>query len=600
MGLATGHSVTMSLQKREKHFGVGGRLHAHVMGVKSISEGHLWDGRLVQPFFPTPNPEVGILSETKRLIKSVQAFRHLTLDKKTPQIDAVKRRRAHPVLQILGHLSIGEGLDLPLNDSTTAPTKNRKHARESVLRPEIVGIQESHIFALGLLKTKVPRLGRTTTVLSQNPSFGDGLTNEFHTSVGAAVVHRYQFHARKKIASKALQRLRKITLGIVDRHDDGNGLHDRVFFLLQQKPGGFHHNDREVGLILDTVAEKLFHCAVSEPPRAALLWRDFVKTRSLADLTFDHQRLLPAVWKNLRHLNEDIPASDKLSNIYRHTRLTNLGRQKSCEQIISALQNSGVPVIVLKGVTLNIDVYQDLGARPAHDFDLLVPFHQADEAFEVARREGWSRVENYQPSLKLEHGETLTKGQSEFDLHWFALREARDVVFDHPLWEAAVPFKVGDVETLMLCPEHQLLHLLVNGTRELEHCYRFLIDLTMFLRKYEHRLDISLVEEQLGNRHLLHRLSYLPLEEIGYGHLFSKSRPTLLDRCWSWCSRCIHDGSGELLFGVFPFLDYALHYAGRKENPLNLLSYFQHRLKITGPVDFATRCWKKMVRTASG
>lgn len=348
---------------------------------------------------------------------------------------------------------------------------------------------------------------------------------------------------------------------------------------------------------MDALAEKLFHCAVEEPGQAALLWRDFVESHPFADLNFDQQRLLPMVWKNLRHLPENIPASDKLSNIYRHTRLTNLGRQKSCERILSALQNSGVPVIVLKGVTLNLDVYQDLGARPAHDFDLLVPFHKADEAFAVAAREGWTRSENYQPSLKLEHGETLTKGHSEFDLHWFALRETRDALLDEPLWQDAVPFKVGDVETLMLSPEHQLLHLLVNGTRELEHCYRFLIDLTMFLRKYESRIDISAVEELLRERHLLHRLSYLPLQDIGYGRLFSGSNPSLLDRLWSWCSRCIHDGSGEVLFGVFPFLDYALHYAGRKDKPLTLTAYLQHRLKITGPVDFATRCWKKLQRT---
>ena len=348
---------------------------------------------------------------------------------------------------------------------------------------------------------------------------------------------------------------------------------------------------------MDAVAKQLFHCAVSEPQQAALLWRDFVSTHSFADLSFDHQRLLPAVWKNLQNLSEDIPAADKLLNVYRHTRLTNLGRQKSCEQIILALQNAGVPVIVLKGVALNIDVYQDLGARPAHDFDLLIPFSQAHKAFDVAGRQGWSRTENYQPSLKLEHGETLTKGHSEFDLHWFALRESRDVIFDDPLWEAAVPFKVGDVETLMLCPEHQLLHLLVNGTRELEHCYRFLIDLTMFLRKYESRLNFSLVEDLLSERRLLHRLSYLPLEEIGYRHHFSETRPTLLDRCWSWCSRCIHDGSGELLFGVFPFLDYALHYARKKDNPLRFFSYLQYRLKITGPLDFGRRCWKKIVRT---
>ena len=82
---------------------------------------------------------------------------------------------------------------------------------------------------------------------------------------------------------------------------------------------------------------------------------------------------------------------------------------------------------------------------------------------------------------------------------------------------------------------------------------------------------------QTGKSHLLQACCqavdegalYLPLEEIGFTGIRQDIRPGLLDRCWSWCSRNVNDGSGEMEFGFFPFLDYWLHYSGRIERQLS-------------------------------
>ena len=314
-------------------------------------------------------------------------------------------------------------------------------------------------------------------------------------------------------------------------------------------------------------------------------------------LKFEHQRLLPMVWKNLSQSGGAVPGGDKLLNLYRHTHLTNLGRQRSCETVLEALQENGVQVIVLKGTALNIDVYGDLGARPAHDFDLLVRFAQVDEALAISYGQGWTADEELRPQLRLEHGGTLRKGKSEFDLHWFAMREAREVSFDEALWRRAVPLQVGRVKSLMLCPEHQLFHLLVNGTREPENCYRFLLDLTLFLRKYGDQVDMEEVFMLLRERHLSHRLTYLPWAELGVDNPFPQYKAPMFDRCWSWCTRYIHGGSGELVFGVFPFLDYFLHFTGVAESRMSPVSYFEARVGWSGVTDFVTRVWHKLLRT---
>ena len=333
------------------------------------------------------------------------------------------------------------------------------------------------------------------------------------------------------------------------------------------------------------------------------LWKEVTRHISFEALTDPQRRLLPAVWKNLSAEYDTFPGCHQLRGVYRLTWARNLQQQKCCERVIEQLGEAGIPTIAMKGIALNIAVYQDLGMRPAHDFDLLVPFPQARQALELLNNSGWQFAEPQEyspPELRLCQAIALGKDGFEFDLHWFALREARNPEHDTDLWERAVPLQVGAAQTKMLCPDHQLMHLLVNGTREPENSYRFLLDLKQFTREYGSEIDLPRVHRAMKERHLLHRISYLPLEEIECQHLRPETPTTPLDRVWSWCSRYVHDGTGEMEFGLFPFLDYLLHYAGRSDNPLTVLGYFQHQLKIESWSDFFSRFIGKFRRTLAG
>ena len=342
----------------------------------------------------------------------------------------------------------------------------------------------------------------------------------------------------------------------------------------------------------------LLRCATQESSVALRTWQKLLEATQLEDLHHVQRRLLPAIWENLSKEHADFPERDRLANLYRHSWAKNARHQKACGAVLERLQAAGIKVLLLKGIALNLTLYENLGTRTAEDFDLLVPFERADEALALLLSDGWESLEEkaQAPSTRLGHATSLGKQGLEFDLHWFALREARDPLWDEELWAQALPISVNKVEGLTLCPNHQLFHLLVNATREPENAYRFLLDLKNFREKFHSLVDLSVVHRMLGERHLLHRLSYLPLELIDWPSLRPQVKPTILDRCWSWCSRNVNDGSGEAVFGVFPFLDYWLHYGKRGEKTLNFKAYLQHHLRVSGRREFLTRLGKKFHR----
>ena len=348
------------------------------------------------------------------------------------------------------------------------------------------------------------------------------------------------------------------------------------------------------------VEHTLFFCATERGQSALDEWTRITRTVPWESFTTAERRLLPAVWKNLSSQFPEFPGRTRLANLYRFTWGQNFRLQHGAEQVIALLREAGIETLVLKGLALNATAYADMGARPAYDFDLLVPFTKAPEAIDVLLRDGWRFDPNEpapDPALRLGQAAPMRKGKLEFDLHWFALREARTPEWDQEFWEHSVDLTLGRTNCRTLCPQHQFFHLLVNAGREPENRYRYLLDLFHFVQKYGSEIDPEMVKRMLRERRLLHRLSYVPLEEIGWEHLRHGATAGPLDRLWSWCSRYVHDGSGELLFGVFPFVDYWLHYAGRSDIDLSLGQYMQHHLQLEGWNDFFRRLWGKLRRS---
>jgi len=182
--------------------------------------------------------------------------------------------------------------------------------------------------------------------------------------------------------------------------------------------------------------------------------------------------IAPLLFHSLRNINENgiIPQEfmEALKKGYYDNALRNMKLYNELGKFLKALKNTGIDVIVLKGAVLAETVYQDIGLRPMGDIDIMVRFDRKNE--------------NHVNSI-------INADTPLFDIH--ENLRGRDSfnrkINTQKLWENAEPIKLANVETLKLCPEHQLLHLIVHG-----NYFRgiiWLCDIAEFVRYYKDSMD---------------------------------------------------------------------------------------------------------------
>lgn len=342
---------------------------------------------------------------------------------------------------------------------------------------------------------------------------------------------------------------------------------------------------------------ELLRCASAPPGEALEQWRRLLAEVPVEDFDYAAQRLLPAVWVNLKKASKNFPEEARLRGIHRRTWIHNKRLTAAAGGVLDLLATRQIPAIVLKGLAYNELVYRDSGLRPSWDFDLLVPWERAGEAIELLEAGGWRfKQERLNPAERIEHGATLARDGMELDLHWNLMREARNPEQDAIFWREAVPIALDGRETLALSPTHQLFYLLAIADREPHNRVRYLLDLAFLIRQLGQEIDYQRVPAMLTERHIASRLRGLPLEEIGLEQLKEDLSPTVFDRLWSQASGYVFDGSHEWYYLVYPVLDYWLHYRGRSVPKWSVTEYLRRRLKVESAHDFLKRTLRKLAR----
>jgi hypothetical protein len=205
--------------------------------------------------------------------------------------------------------------------------------------------------------------------------------------------------------------------------------------------------------------------------RAALLdgndaldaWRAFTAAHGgIEDLGYASYRLLPRLSRTLAVLDPHDPETARLKGVYRHAWYANQQLLYDGSVAIGALQESGIPVIVLKGAAL-IALYPDnIGLRPMDDVDILVRPRDAERALAVLHALGWTSDERRSliQVMRLRHALALRGPRGELDLHWSSLAPRSD---DEQLWEDAIPVSLHGVRTSAPSPTDQLLLACAHG-----------------------------------------------------------------------------------------------------------------------------------------
>ncbi len=192
-------------------------------------------------------------------------------------------------------------------------------------------------------------------------------------------------------------------------------------------------------------------------------WRAEVDLSEADPATF---HLLPLASRRFADLAGD--DADRLSGVYRYSWYRNRMLVRSATRVLRALDDAGVPHLVLKGAALGVTTYHDAGTRPITDVDVLVHADDKQRAVDLLLSADWV-PDSPVPAemLRVHHTFNVSSGPlASVDLHWGILYLDRNPEADRRAWQRSVVIELDGVATSALSPTDQLLQALVHAEPE--------------------------------------------------------------------------------------------------------------------------------------
>ena len=235
--------------------------------------------------------------------------------------------------------------------------------------------------------------------------------------------------------------------------------------------------------------DRLIDLAVKEG-LGGFLYKSFLKAGLLETVTPQHKQ--------------------KLYNIYYLTVRFNLKLIHALNTILEPLNQKGVQVVLMQGMALLQQVYQDVGLRPMKDTDLWVLPHDYQYLVDSLMGLGFERDTLYSG--------TFRRGETTLDIHTHILWSDRIKAREHLLnkgqdeiFNKAVSVNVNGRKALCLSPQDQFLYL---GLHALKHNFDrlvWLVDIKSLVVGWKHSDWNLLIKraEELGHKKTLFYVLYL-------------------------------------------------------------------------------------------
>jgi hypothetical protein len=203
-------------------------------------------------------------------------------------------------------------------------------------------------------------------------------------------------------------------------------------------------------------------------------WKAMVDIHALDGESY---RWLPKLYRNLRAHELDDPLMPRLRGIYRKTWYSNQFKIRRLTEALEALHTGGVETVILNGSVLATRYYNDDGACPVDDLDVLVRPERVRAAIALLQGSGWMPAENTSRPLggnldsirpvcfESRHGVTI--GLHSHVLDGFPEASGTDSGAD--LWNAVMEIGLSERKVYALNPADQLLYVcaqeLLGGVR---------------------------------------------------------------------------------------------------------------------------------------
>ncbi len=232
------------------------------------------------------------------------------------------------------------------------------------------------------------------------------------------------------------------------------------------KSGAISHPDAP-GYVPTPAQRLLLQAAGADAETARAAWARWRERCEPGSTDAASTRLLPRVYSRrelLAVVSADIPV---LEEIYRYTWLRNQRLANAAAQVVHALQAEKIEVLLLKGLSLLITGYDDIGERYMDDFDFMIRPADVERAVAVLETLGWKPVapQSFSPGARRwRHSAELHQVDGlGCDIHWRLSRRPNAPVSEELLWSSRVPLSLREERAFTICAEHMLVHLFVHG-----------------------------------------------------------------------------------------------------------------------------------------
>ena len=215
--------------------------------------------------------------------------------------------------------------------------------------------------------------------------------------------------------------------------------------------------------------ELLLKAALWNQEEALQAWDSWVAHNNMGKAGNRLYPLGALVYHNLKDKIRE-PYTDKLKGIGRFIWFKNQLLFSKIKPILKAIEKEKIPILLLKGATLALGYYENIGLRTMEDIDIFVPRQEAMRVMGIVEKCGWKRFNIWrlfgEELIRKRHSVGFSNGKGQaMDLHWEGLWCSYKSNVDDWLWQAAQDFIFEGVPVKILTPSDQFFHVCIHGAQ---------------------------------------------------------------------------------------------------------------------------------------
>jgi hypothetical protein len=354
------------------------------------------------------------------------------------------------------------------------------------------------------------------------------------------------------------------------------------------------------------------------------LYRQWKEQIVFASLDKARLKLIPFLYLRLKELDTPDEEIKVIKGVYKFTWYKNLLIMDTVRKVISSFIKEDIPVILLKGVPLLVNAYNNTGARALGDADILIDPRHVEKALKIMNANDWkylrpwpfliNSISGPHPDRYFKEITFINMQKITIDMHFnlfdFSVKDNKR----HPMsydevFQYAVDFSLKGVGCRVPCNEDMIIHIIAHGAHQnVERTLRWVLDVATIIRsveidwefllkrikKFDLAVELNVAFSYLFRNHsipvpesFINRLSQLPMERRNIKNYY-KNATNIEHMLFGsvsilWRVYWRDERKGNLFTSWFYFIDFACKGLGIRNKwhlPAFIMGKYKNRIVI--------------------